>query len=321
MGQKMKKKRVLSLLLAALLCLGLLSACGSANNGNAGTYTDVGKMTPAPSTDASPAAPLPTASADTQSDYAYVMDKKTLNIGYTVFAPMNYTDDNGNFTGFDTEFAQAVCAKLGVTPNFVEINWDTKEVELAAKTIDCIWNGMTITPDRQETMSISTPYARNAQVLVVRADSAVTSTADLIGKTVVAEIGSSGESQILGTEGVTADPDLAQCNYVGMSKQTDCLVEVKAGTADAAVLDMTLSKAMVGPGTDFSDLKIVPNLFLDDQLYGVAFRQGSDLTDKVNAIILELVSDGTLPALAAKYGLSLAPELLTAASASPSPQN
>jgi len=299
----MKKKRLLSLSLAALLCLALLSACGTTNPGAA---TDAGNAAQSPSPDTSP-------TGDAQSDYAYVMDKKELIIGYTVFEPMNYTDADGNFTGFDTEFARAVCAKLGVTPNFVEINWDTKEIELAAKSIDCIWNGMTITPERQEQMSISMPYARNAQVLVVRTDSGITGTADLIGKTVVAEIGSSGEAQILGTEGVDADKNLAQSNYVGMAKQTDCLLEVKAGTAAAAVLDMTLTKAMVGPGTDFSDLMMVPNLFLDDQLYGIAFRQGSDLTEKINAIIVDLVKDGTLPALAEKYGLSLAPDLLSAA--------
>ncbi|MCL2343596.1 MAG: transporter substrate-binding domain-containing protein [Firmicutes bacterium] len=283
----MKKRQLLPLLLAALLCLALFSACGTANGGS------------------------PSAAA--QSDYAYVMGNKTLNIGYTVFAPMNYTDDNGNFTGFDTEFARAVCAKLGVTPNFVEINWDTKEVELNAKTIDCIWNGMTILPERAAAMSITIPYARNAQVLVVRADSNITSTADLVGKRVVAEIGSSGEAMIIGAEGSDPEPNLAKSDYLGMAKQTDCLVEVKAGTADAAVLDMTLANAMVGPGTNFSDLKMVANLYLDDQLYGIAFRKGSDLTEQVNAIMLELVKDGTLPALAEKYGLTLAPELLTAA--------
>lgn len=285
----MKKTKLLALLLAALFCLGLLSACGGGSS-------------------ASPASGTAGGSA-ADSDYAYVMGKGSMDIGYTLFKPMNYTDADGNFTGFDTELAQAVCAKLGITPNFVKINWDTKEIELAAKSIDCIWNGLTITEDRQAQMSFSLPYIQNAQVLVVRADSGITSTADLIGKTVVAEVGSIGEAAILGTNGITPDPNIAQCNYVGVAKQTDCLLEVKAGTAAAASLDLTLAKTMVGPGTDFSDLKIVDNVVLETDECGVAFRLGSDLTAKVNDILKELAADGTISGLCDKYGTTLAPEL------------
>ena len=152
------------------------------------------------------------------SDAAYIHGNGKMVIGYTIYEPMNYFDENGNFTGFDTEFAQAVCEKLGVEPEFVEIVWDTKEIELNAKSIDCIWNGMTITDERKETMSISLPYVKNAQVVVVKADSTVASTADLVGKTVVAEIGSAGEAQIQGEE---ANADLAQAEYVGLAKQTE----------------------------------------------------------------------------------------------------
>jgi polar amino acid transport system substrate-binding protein len=227
-------------------------------------------------------------------------------VGITIYEPMNYFDDAGELTGFDTEFAKAVCEKMGLEAEFVEINWDTKEVELAAKSIDCIWNGMTITEERAETMSISLPYVKNAQVVVVKADSAVASAADLIGKTVVAEIGSAGEAQIQGED---ANADLAQAEYVGMNKQTDCLMEVKAGTADAAVLDWTLAKSMVGEGTDFADLKMIEGVELATEEYGIAFRQGSDFTAKVDEAIKALVADGTLPALAEKYGLALAPAI------------
>ena len=121
-----------------------------------------------------------------------------------------------------------------------------------------------------------------------------------------AEIGSAGEAQI---DGEDADANLAQAEYVGMTKQTDCLLEVKAGTADAAVLDWTLAKSMVGEGTDFADLKILEGVELATEEYGIAFRQGSDVTAAVNAAIAELVADGTLPALAEKYGLALAPAI------------
>ncbi len=241
-----------------------------------------------------------------KTDAEYIEKNGKLVVGITIYEPMNYFDNNGKLTGFDTEFAEAVCAKMGLDAEFVEINWDTKEVELNAKSIDCIWNGMTITEDRAANMSISLPYVKNAQVIVVKADSTVASTADLVGKTVVAEVGSAGEAQI---DGEDADANLAQAEYVGMTKQTDCLMEVKAGTADAAVLDWTLAKTMVGEGTDFADLKMVDGVELATEEYGIAFRQGSDFTAKVDKVIKDLVADGTLPALAEKYGLALAPSI------------
>ena len=106
--------------------------------------------------------------AETDSDYKYIMDKGTLVIGITYFAPMNYKDDKGELVGFETEFAKAVCAELGLNAEFQEINWAAKETELAAKNIDCIWNGMTITEERVANMSISIPYMQNKQVKVVK---------------------------------------------------------------------------------------------------------------------------------------------------------
>ena len=285
-------KTAILLVLVAAMCFGLFAGCGAKKTAS---------ETDTPSTDAN------TAVVD---DLAYIKDNGKLVIGYTVYEPMNYTDENGEFTGFDTEYANAVCEKLGVKAEFVEINWDTKEVELNAKSIDCIWNGLTITEDRQANMSITVPYVKNAQVIVVKADSGIKSTADLIGKSVVAEVGSAGEMQIIGSEDAEPEANLAQATYVGMNKQTDCLLEVKAGTADAAVLDWTLAKTMVGEGTDYSDLIIVEGLELAAEEYGIAFRKGSNLTEEVNKIIAELVDDGTLAALAEKYGLSLAPSIV-----------
>ncbi|NLG88344.1 MAG: amino acid ABC transporter substrate-binding protein [Clostridiaceae bacterium] len=232
------------------------------------------------------------------SDWNYVKKKGKLIIGYTDYAPMNYTDENGNFTGFDTELAIAVCKKLGVEPEFVEIIWDTKEVELNSKAIDCIWNGLTITPERQEMMEITKPYVKNAQVVLMKKGAAYNGTESLIGKTVVAEQGSAGEDVI------NDDENLKQANYVPKTLQTDCLLELKAGTADAAVLDLTLAKTMTGKGTSYEDIEIVDHLA--EENYGVAFRKGSDICEKVNKIFDELVKDGTMAALAEKYGLELA---------------
>ena len=237
------------------------------------------------------------------TDKEYILDKETMVIGYTVYEPMNYTDENGNFTGFDTELAQLVCEELGVEPEFVIINWDTKESELAGKSIDCIWNGMTLNAEREANMACSIPYCKNAQVVVVKSDFAYTDTSSLIGQTVCAEMGSAGETQIKGDEENEPEANLAQAEYVAKSVQTDCLMEVKAGTAAAAVLDMTLANAMTGEGTDYADLKIVD--YLAEEFYGIAFRKDSDMRDAVNEILEGFKKDGTLQNLADKYSLEI----------------
>ena len=232
------------------------------------------------------------------SDLEAIKAKGEMIVGYTVYEPMNYTDANGEFTGFDTELAKAVCEKLGVTPNFVEINWDTKEVELNAGSIDCVWNGMTITEERQANMEITNPYVVNAQVVVMLAGKEYNGTADLAGKNVCAEQGSAGQSTIEEDEG------LKQANFIAKTVQTDCLMEVAAGTCDAAVLDITLANAMIGEGTDYANLVIVDQLA--EEFYGVAFRKGSDAAAATNAAFAELIADGTMGALAEKYSLTLA---------------
>ena len=296
-------KKFIALLLAMIMVIGLV-ACGAKEEVVEETTDVVEETTEEVVEETTEEAIEET--EEVESDLAYVTENGKMLVGITIYEPMNYYDEAGELTGFDTEFAQAVCEKMGLEAEFVEINWDTKEVELAAKSIDCIWNGMTITEDRLANMSISDPYVKNAQVIVVKADSEVTATADLAGKTVVAEMGSAGEAQVIGED---ADAGLAEAEYVGVAKQTDCLMEIKAGTADAAVLDWTLAKSMVGEGTDFADLKILEGVELATEEYGIAFRQGSDVTAAVNAAIAELVADGTLPALAEKYGLALAPAI------------
>ena len=272
-------------LISTVLALGMaasLAACGSSASTAASTAESTVEST----------------AAAGDSDLDYIKGKGKMTIGYTVYEPMNYTDESGTFTGFDTELATAVCEKLGVEPDFVEINWDTKETELAAKSIDCIWNGLTLTDDREANMACTKPYVKNAQVVVMKADADYTSTADLAGKTVVAESGSAGETTIEEDEG------LQQADFVAKSVQTDCLMEVAAGTADAAVLDLTLASAMIGEGTDYANLVIKDELNVEE--YGAAFRKGSDVAAAVDTAFDELKADGTMQTLADKYGLTLA---------------
>ena len=278
-------KRLVSAFLAGAMALSLAACGGAASTSTVASSAASGSA-------------AASASETAASDLDYIKKKGKMVIGYTVYEPMNYTDADGNFTGFDTELATAVCEKLGVEPEFVEINWDTKVVELDAKSIDCIWNGMTLTDDIMANTATTKAYAKNAQVVVVKDGTDYSSTADLVGKTVVAEAGSAGEAAIEG------DENLAQADYVSKSVQTDCLMEVAAGTADAAVLDLTLANAMIGKGTDYASLKIVDELNAEE--YGVAFRKGSDAAAAVDAVFDELKADGTMQALADKYDLALA---------------
>ena len=278
-------KRLVSAFLAGAMALSLAACGGAASTSTVASSAASGSA-------------AASASETAASDLDYIKKKGKMVIGYTVYEPMNYTDADGNFTGFDTELATAVCEKLGVEPEFVEINWDTKVVELDAKSIDCIWNGMTLTDEIMANTATTKAYAKNAQVVVVKDGTDYSSTADLVGKTVVAEAGSAGEAAIEG------DENLAQADYVSKSVQTDCLMEVAAGTADAAVLDLTLANAMIGEGTDYASLKIVDELNAEE--YGVAFRKDSDAAAAVDAVFDELKADGTMQALADKYDLALA---------------
>lgn len=281
------KKNLFALLLACLLLAVTLAGCTT----QPAETTDPDE----PSGEATEPTAAPT---DTDSDLAYIMDKGTLVIGITAYAPMNYYDENGKLIGFDTEFAEALCAELGLTPEFIIIDWDSKELELKSKKIDCIWNGLTIKEDRRENMDFTTAYLMNEQVVVIRAEDAAlyTDLSSFSGVSVVAEVGSAGED--------TVYTDMPDAVFTGVTAQSDALLEVKAGTADAAVIDYTMATAMTGEGTDYSELMIVEGIDLMDEEYAIGFRLGSDMTAKANEIIEKFLADGTLSELAEKYEMS-----------------
>ncbi len=235
------------------------------------------------------------ADTNTNSDLAYVQDKGTLIVGITEYAPMNYKED-GKWTGFDTEFAEAVCAELGVKAEFVVIDWDNKFTELKSKSIDCVWNGMTITDEALKNASVSDAYVKNAQVVVAKADVAAkySSLEEMKDLSFAAETGSAGE-------GVIKDATIA--DYTGVLAQSDALMEVASGSVDACVIDITMANAMTGEGTSYANLTQVCSL--NEEEYGIAFRQGSDLTAKVNEIMATLKTNGKLDAIAEKYELTL----------------
>ncbi len=273
-------KRILALILAAMMLACLFAGCANdANLDDSNTFSDGGDAT-------------------ATSDADYIMNNGKMIIGMTLFAPMNYYDNTTNeLIGFETEFGKAVCEKIGVTPEFVEINWDSKEIELNAKNIDCIWNGMTITDERKANMEISDPYMQNRQVMVVKKENLEKFSEGVIGAAVVAEAGSAGE------ELATGDEFFKDSAFTPVDSMAKALMDVAAGTSDVAIVDYVTSIGSIGAGTDFEDLVAIEEREFAPEQYGIAFRKGSDMATIVNNTIDELIADGTLDAIAAKYKL------------------
>lgn len=259
-------KKIFSLILVSVLSTSIITGCGSDKNTN---------------------------------DLENVKQNGVLKIGYTVYEPMNYVGKDGELTGFDTDFAKAVCDELGVKPEFVLINWSNKNIELNSKNIDCIWNGFTITEEMKENVDFSQPYVENKQVLVVNKDNAeiYKSTKDLKGKTVAVEAGSAGYSV------ASSDENIAD-TIMTVQYQTDALMELKTKNVDAAIFDNTLAQNMIGDGTDFENLVISSELV--DEQYAIGFRKDSNLREEVDKCIDKLRENGSLTALADQYGLKLA---------------
>lgn len=274
-------KKLLALILTMVMAVTMFAACG--NNGE-----------------------------KTLTDLEYVKEKGELVIGVTNYPPMNYLDDNGEWTGFDTEFAEAVGKELGVNVKFVEISWEAKETELSSKNIDCLWNGMCITEDRKEMWEVTKPYMYNTQAMVMKKDKAAEILASVDGKKVVAEAGSTGEEKILGTIDDTNDATVKvmakeyfkNAEYTGVSSMATALMDVKNNVADVAVVDSVIAQGMIeGEDSSFGDLVINLDNKFGDQYFGIAFRKGSDICANVEAAIDTLIANGELNKIAEKYGL------------------
>lgn len=275
-------KKIIALVLTLVMALCCFTACaGNTDN----TPTDNN----AAATDGTDAA------AD--SDVAYVQNNGKLIVGITEYAPMDYKDDNGEWTGFDAELARLFAEELEVECEFFVIgDWGKKFMELDTKSIDVVWNGMTITEEATSNASVSDAYVVNAQVVVMKNDK-LASYADVESMkdlTFAVEEGSAGQKEA----------EAAGLKTVSKQDQAGALMEVAAGAADACVIDITMANAMTGEGTDYADLGV--GISLSSEEYGVAFRKGSDLTEKLNQFLKDLKADGTLDELAQKYSLTLA---------------
>ena len=227
-----------------------------------------------------------------ESDSAYVKNNGKLIVGITEFEPMDYQQD-GKWVGFDADLAKKVAEDLGVDVEFQEIDWDNKILELNNKSIDVVWNGMTLTDEVTKSMECTVPYLKNAQTVVLPADIAdeyedIDSLKDL---SFAVEAGSAGEQ--------TAEEN--GFDYTSMQSQADTLMEIQAGTSDAAIIDLLMAGAMIGEGTSYPELTHVMDL--NEEQYGIGCRQGSDLAEYINSELAAFQEDGSLKEIAEKYGV------------------
>ena len=291
-------KKWIAMLLAALMVFSM-AACAAKNEpaadqANDQTAADTQTSEPAEDTasgeDAAPAA---------DSDMAYVQSKGTLVVGITDFAPMDYQNESGEWIGFDADMAKAFAESLGVSVEFVEIDWDNKLLELGSKSIDCVWNGMTLTDEVTSAMSCSNAYCNNSQVVIVPADKAA-DYADVEACKALSfavEAGSAGMAEV----------EKLGASFTEVKDQATALMEVAAGTSDAAVIDSLMAGAMVGEGTSYDSLTYTVSLNAEEgEQYGVGFRQGSDLAAALNDFFAAAYADGSMQACAETYGIQAA---------------
>ena len=283
----MKMKKLLALMLALVMVFAL-AACG----------TDSGEPSSEPTTGAS-AEPssVPSEGGDTaESDMAYVKEKGTLIVGITEFEPMDYQNADGEWIGFDADLAKLFAERLGVEVQFQLIDWESKVMELDGRTIDVVWNGMTLTDEVLAAMECSNAYLNNAQVVILPSAEAenYADAESMSGLQFAVESGSAGEQMAIENG----------FSYTPVTDQATAVLEVESGTCDAAIIDSLMASAMVGEGTNFADLTYT--ISLNTEEYGVGFRQGSDLAAELNAFFAEIYADGTMQELADQYGVSAA---------------
>lgn len=267
------KKKILALITAMTMVTCMSACAGSNTSGNDNTGN--------------------VSSEDIVSDVEYIKDKGTLIVGITDFAPMDYKDDNGNWIGFDADMATKVAQSLGVEVQFVEIDWDNKILELENKSIDVVWNGMTLTSEVTNAMECTNAYLNNAQVVVVSKDKAdqCKTLDDVSGFSFAVESGSAGEQAAIDNG----------FEYTSLTSQADAVMEVAAGTSDACIIDLLMAGAMVGEGTSYENLTYTVELTTEE--YGIGCRKGSDLASYINEQLKTYYADGSMETVAKQYGV------------------
>ena len=224
-------------------------------------------------------------------------DTKTFTMGIDPeYPPFSYIDDKGEYNGFDVEICRAACEKLGWNFEVFGVNWDEKLIQLDAEECDCIWSGMTILDSMKEAgYVLSAPYYDSTQVLLVKEDSGYASSADLAGKVVAVQLGTSGESLL---NGDLADLAATFENVITCDSFLKCFTELGGGAVDAVFVDLPVATAYAEANEGY----IIINENLGAEQYGIAFRSGdAELCEAIEGAVAELVADGTYAKIAENY--------------------
>ncbi len=233
-----------------------------------------------------------TAAAGEDNSLQAVLDSGKFILGLdATFKPMGFTDEQDNIVGFDIDLAEEVCKRMGVELVKQPIDWDTKEQDLDAGKIDCIWNGMSVNPARAEAMNLSDPYMKNDMIFVVNTDSAIASQADLDGKSVAVQSGSSAQT-ILVESGLNV-------TAVELATNVECLQQLELGIVDAVFMDSVVANYEIT--TTGKALTVLPD-GLSPEEYAIGFRKNDQaLRDEVQKILSEMKADGTVAEISAKW--------------------
>jgi len=263
---------------AVLLALSLLAACGGA---------------PAPSPSPSPS-PAATSAAASPQTSAPAITKLVIGLD-DQFPPMGFRDETNQLVGFDIELAQAVCDRLGIEAVPTPIDWTTKEFELNGGKVDVLWNGLTITEERQEAMLMSPAYIANAQVIVVRSDSGIATLSDLAGKTVALQEGSSADEAYAGCPAAGTEKELVKA-----PENISLFSDLKIGRIDAVVIDKVFGDYYIAENGE--GLLTILEEQLADEEYGIAFRKDNQqLADLILTTLDQLVQDGTAAQISQRW--------------------
>lgn len=283
-------KKTLALLLCGVMSMALLTGCG--NDGAETANTDGTNETAGDDKEASD---------DKEAEDQASGERTTFTVGFDAeYPPYGYMNDNGEYTGFDLELAQAVCDMEGWELVKTPIDWDSKDMELNSGSIDCIWNGFTMN-GREDDYTWSDPYCDNSQVIVVAKDSGITSLSDLAGKTVGVQAASAA-LDVLSDE----EQQKALADTFGALQQfpdyNSAFTELMAGSLDAIAIDIGVANYQIeSRGEGY----LVLEESLNSEQYAIGFKLGNEeLRDIVNADVKKLAEDGTVAELAEKYGIS-----------------
>lgn len=278
------KKKIFCFMLTVLLAFSL-TACGTKNEGDEVSKQDVeGSLED-------------NEQEDTSLDY--IMNNGRLILGLDdSFPPMGFRDDDNNIIGFDIDLAKAVCGKLGVDLELQQIKWEAKEHELNTKSIDCIWNGFSITPERMENLTLSIPYMENTIAIVVLKGSDIKTKEDMAGKSLAVQGGSSAEEALNSEENREFRESLGEVNG-SFKDYVTALMDLETGNSDAVLMDSVVANYMIySVGKDYAVLE--ESLVAEE--YAIGFRKGEEaLAEAISEALRELKADGTVEKIATKW--------------------